>query len=191
MRIFWLLLTIYFISGCATEGEYRSCEFFDDAKDLNSFGVLWSWCDYVGKPLSIGNATIVTKVDEITFTKCGNNRPPIALLPGPHTIEVEIFRLVPIPSYFPTGYYSLDGNTKITIFIEAGHSYQTYSNKSCGKEWIWVVDTGRSSVGDYKAWKSHSGVLAVSYGVKKGKDNLKVVSGRLPPSECAQNSITP
>lgn len=74
--------------------------------------------------------------------------------------------------------------------VEPGHSYMPFALQKCGKNWVWIEDTGQSAAHDLDKWRSYSSVNMVPTEKLVRDVRLRdpatknVVAGEPPPPHC-------
>lgn len=147
--------------------------------DLTTAGLLWTRAHHVNKSEFLGRRTsaIIAKVDD-TERRDG---PPIQLRPGRYSVEVAYRR----ESYL-CGYLGcVDFEQKRAVFelrVEAGRSYMPFAIRHCDRDWMGIVDTGKSAKDDLASWQAIGGW---QFGDLTRETSTHVVAaGELPPVMC-------
>jgi hypothetical protein len=85
------------------------------------------------------------------------------------------------------GISSEQGLKSFELVVEADHSYIPVTRRHCSKNWIWIVDSGRSAKDDLVLWKKRDGISDYYFQSQinlKNFNKLKVVAGQPPPAQC-------
>ncbi len=143
-------------------------------EDLTRDGVLWAHTHYHKEYFSRGTAATITKVDGIEK----RDWQPIHLLPGQHLVEVQYLRggfLCPV--------FGCEQERRIyELRVEARRSYLPFARRHCDKDWIGIVDTGRSAKVDLATGQA---VGIIFFGdLTRDASTHVAVAGELPPLNC-------
>lgn len=147
--------------------------------DLTQFGVVWASTHYKKEFFSRGTEAFITKID-------GTERrgeQPIQLPPGVHLVEVQYLR----ESYLcgAGGRLKLEQERRpFEFFVKAGHSYKPFARRYCDKDWMGIVDTGKSAKDDFATWEA-MGIWNWEFSdLTRDASTHVVVAGELPPAAC-------
>jgi hypothetical protein len=113
----------------------------------------------------------------------------IELTPGRHRAEIEHRRAgLACALAYPLGCFPfLLGIQELEFVVEPGHSYVPFALRFCGRDWIWIEDTGNSASEDIDAQRA----IALGYpgfrdAVRRSGSEpaTRVVAGKPPPTGC-------
>ena len=171
------LLISLLLTACASNPPFKVG--LTETENGYSRGVLWPYTSYSSSRSRL-NYAYVTIVDG---NKLPWTRPPIIELSvGKHEVTIEHRK----EFWFC---YMVCGTTRQTIVsvvlnVESGHSYTPIALRSCGKNWVWVIDKGEYAEDDLR--RSTHGKISVRDYIYRPKylNGFKVVAGEAPPDKC-------
>ncbi len=143
-------------------------------------GVLWTYTHYKKEFFSRATSAIITNVDG-TEHYCDYDGRPIQLPPGQHLVEVKYLRQSYIPGVL--GWFEFEQERRsFELHVEAGHSYMPFARRHCDKDWMGIVDTGKSAKDDHTSWED---IGFWQFGdLTRDASTHVVVAGELPPVTC-------
>jgi len=148
-------------------------------EDLTRGGVVWTSTHYKKEFFSRGTEAFITKIDGIE----PRGEQPIQLPSGVHLVEVQYLR----ESYLcgAGGCLKLEQERRsFELPVEAGHSYKPFARRYCDKDWMGIVDTGKSAKDDFASWEA-MGIWNWEFSdLTRDASTYVVVAGEWPPLTC-------
>lgn len=148
-------------------------------------GVLWTFATYKKKFFESWNHAIVIEVDGVKTARFPGI-PPVMLAPGKHMVQVEYEKDSSLCGYFGCIPFK-QATRQLELQVEPDHSYLPLAGKYCGKDWIWIVDTGGSAEKEIASWREHGILPFTPFDPRsplKDASGLKVAAGEAPPEQC-------
>jgi len=146
-------------------------------EDLTRTGVVWARTHYKKGFFSRATSAITTKVDGVELL----DEQPIQLSPGLHLVEVAYRRESYLCGYLGCVDFERE-RRPFELRVQAGRSYMPFAMRDCDKDWMGIVDTGKSAKDDLASWQAigdwQFGDLA------RDASTHMAVAGELPPVTC-------
>jgi len=148
-------------------------------EDLTQSGVVGARTHYTKGLFSRATSAITTKFDGLER----RDEQPIQLPSGPHLVEVAYRRESYLCGYLGCLDFEQERRS-FELLVEAGHSYKPFAIRDCDKDWMGIVDTGKSAKDDFASWEA-MGIWNWEFGdLARDASTHVVVAGEWPPVTC-------
>lgn len=180
-RCFVALLIPLLLSACASNQTIEIG--LTETENRYSRGVLWPFGEYKKDFFERLNSAHVLSVDGKRITSASFAITPlIELSEGAHEVTIQSKRESYLCGYLGCVKFA-QTVVSVLLNVEAGHGYLPLARKFCGKDWVWVIDKGKSAEDDLRKWRKND--MPPDYNMSlKDLTAFKTVAGEAPPDKC-------